>query len=44
MPLYTYVTTYKGAAYVVQGRRSNFKGFPVWFENLPASALPALMT
>ena len=42
MPLYTYVTTYKGASYVAQDRRSNFKGFPGWIQEMPANALPGL--
>ena len=42
MPLYTYVTSYKGAVHVSQGRHSNFKGFPTWLDNLPLNALPAL--
>jgi hypothetical protein len=42
MPLYTYVTTYKGASYVTQGRGSNFKGFPIWLAEMPATALPGL--
>jgi hypothetical protein len=42
MPLYTYIATYKGDTHVAQGRHSNFKGFPTWFANLPASALPGL--
>jgi len=42
MPLYTYVTIYKGASYVAQGRRSNFKGFPIWFQDMPVNALPDL--
>jgi len=42
MPLYTYVTAYKGSVHVAQGRHGNFKGFPTWFANLPANALPEL--
>ena len=42
MPLYTYVTSYKGAVHVSQGRHSNFKGFATWLKDLPPSALPAL--
>jgi len=42
MPLYTYVTSYKGAVHVSQGRHSNFKGFPTWLNSLPPSTLPAL--
>jgi hypothetical protein len=42
MPLYTYVTSYKGAVHVSQGRHSNFKGFATWLNNLPPNALPAL--
>ncbi len=42
MPLYTYVTTYKGSTHIAQGRHSNFKGFATWIANLPANALPEL--
>ncbi len=42
MPLYTYVTTYKGAVHIAQSRRSNFKGWPDWFSNLPPNALADL--
>ncbi len=35
MPLYTYVTVYKGASYTVQARRSNPWGFADWLEALP---------
>jgi len=42
MPLYTYVTSYKGAVHVSQGRHSNFKGFPTWLNSLPPSTLPGL--
>jgi hypothetical protein len=42
MPLYTYIATYKGQSYVAQGRHSNFQGFPMWFGEMPATALPAL--
>lgn len=42
MPLYTYVTAYKGATYVTQKRRSNFKGWPDWLTEMPANALPGL--
>jgi hypothetical protein len=42
MPLYTYVTTYKGATYVAQGRHSNFKGFATWIADIPDKALPEL--
>jgi hypothetical protein len=42
MPLYTYVTVYKGATYVAQARHSNFKGFTDWITGVPANALPDL--
>lgn len=42
MPLYTYVTSYKGSVHVSQGRHSNFKGFATWLNSLPPNALPAL--
>jgi hypothetical protein len=42
VPLYTYLTTYKGASYVAQARRSNFRGFPDWIAEMPANALPGL--
>lgn len=42
MPLYTYVTNYKGATHIAQGRHSNFKGFATWIANIPDQALPAL--
>ena len=35
MPLYTYVSTYKGQSHISQSRRSNPKGFPDWAEVLP---------
>ena len=44
MPLYTYVTTYRGGSYVAQGRRSNPSGFADWIRDKPASALPELKT
>ena len=37
MPLYTYVTVYKGVSYIAQSRRSNFQGFADWMEALPAA-------
>jgi hypothetical protein len=43
MPLYTYVTAYKGATYVAQGRHSNFKGFvSTWAAGIPKDVLPGL--
>ena len=43
MPLYTYVTAYKGATYIAQGRHSNFKGFvSSWTTGIPSGALPGL--
>jgi hypothetical protein len=43
MPLYTYIATFKGATFVGQDRRSNFRGFvSAWTSELPANALPAL--
>ena len=35
MPLYTYVTTYKGVNYIAQQRRSNYQGFGDWIQPLP---------
>lgn len=35
MPLYTYVTIYKGVSYVAQQRRSNYQGFGDWVSSLP---------
>jgi len=35
MPLYTYMTAYKGAIHTVQVRRSNPSGFADWLEALP---------
>jgi hypothetical protein len=40
MPLYTYVTCYRGATYIAQKRRSNFKGWPDWATDLPDDAFP----
>ena len=37
MPLYTYVTIYKGASHTVQARRSNPSGFADWLEAMPAT-------
>ena len=43
MPLFTYVASFKGVTYVVQGSYSNFKGFvSAWYGALPENALPAL--
>jgi hypothetical protein len=43
MPLYTYLSSFKGATCVTQDRRSNFRGFVnAWTSELPANALPAL--
>jgi hypothetical protein len=43
MPLYTYVASFKGNSYVVQGSYSNFKGFvSAWSGALPDNALPGL--
>lgn len=42
MPLYTYVTTYRGSSYVAQARRSNHHGFGDWIIDKPKSALPEL--
>jgi len=42
MPLYTYVTTYRGASYVAQARRSNPHGFGDWIRERPRSSLPDL--
>ena len=42
MPLYTYIVTYKGSSYVVQDRKSNFKGFVSSWTDIPANALPGL--
>jgi hypothetical protein len=44
MPLYTYVTAYKGATYVSQSRHSNPKGFATWLAEMPENALPGLTT
>jgi hypothetical protein len=37
MPLYTYVTAYKGVIQTAQRRRSNHHGFADWMETLPAA-------
>jgi len=43
MPLYTYVVTYRGGAYVAQASHSNFKGFvSEWADEVPMDALPGL--
>ena len=42
MPLYTYITAFKGATYASQGSYSNFKGFVSAWADLPANALPGL--
>lgn len=42
MPLYTYITAFKGATYASQGSCSNFKGFVTAWSNVPANALPGL--
>lgn len=42
MPLYTYITSYKGASHITQGSHSNFKGFVDTWLNIPNGALPAL--
>ena len=42
MPLYTYFTTYRGASYVAQARRSNPHGFGDWIKDRPQNALPEL--
>ena len=42
MPLYTYLSTYRGASYIAQARRSNFHGFVDWIRDMPSGALPEL--
>lgn len=43
MPLYTYVSSYRGLLHVEQGRFSNFKGFASGaLSNIPDGALPGL--
>lgn len=43
MPLYTYIVSFKGATFVAQDRKSNFKGFvSSWTSDIPAGALPGL--
>ena len=42
MPLYTYMTTYRGAVHIAQVRHSNFKGFATWITDMPVNALPGL--
>lgn len=43
MPLYTYIAAFKGATYVAQDRRSNFRGFVTSrASERPSDALPGL--
>ena len=41
MPLYTYVVSFNGSSYVVQDRRSNYRGFVNW-AHIPKDALPGI--
>lgn len=43
MPLYTYIVTFKGATYLAQDSKSNFRGFvSSWSSEIPKGALPGL--
>jgi hypothetical protein len=43
MPLYTYISSYRGSLHAEQGRYSNFKGFASGaFSQIPEGALPGL--
>ncbi len=43
MPLYTYISSYRGALHAEQGRYSNFKGFAsAALSQIPEDALPGL--
>ena len=43
MPLYTYISSYRGSLHVVQGRYSNFKGFASGaLSDIPEGAMPRL--
>ncbi|HEY0014211.1 MAG TPA: hypothetical protein VGB79_15315 [Allosphingosinicella sp.] len=43
MPLYTYISSYRGGVHAEQGRYSNFKGFASGVSSqIPEAALPGL--